>query len=107
MFHRLDNEELICYSKHTADLSNIILVVVNLHHHYTHSGWVELPLETLGLEGQHSYQVHDLLNDARYIWQGSRNYVELNPNICPAHIFRVGQARTLSRTLTIAPEQVK
>jgi hypothetical protein len=51
--------------------------------------------------------VHDLLNDARYIWQGSRNYVELNPNICPAHIFRVDQARALSRTLTIAPEQVK
>jgi starch synthase (maltosyl-transferring) len=107
MFHRLDNEELICYSKHTEDLSNIILVVVNLHHRYTHSGWVELPLETLGLDSQNSYQVHDLLNDARYIWQGSRNYVELNPNICPAHIFRVDQARALSRTLTIAPEQVK
>jgi starch synthase (maltosyl-transferring) len=107
MFHHLDNEELICYSKHTEDLSNIILVVVNLHHHYTHSGWVELPLETLGLDSQNSYQVHDLLNDARYIWQGSRNYVELNPNICPAHIFRVDQARALSRTLTIAPEQVK
>ncbi len=89
MFHRLDNEELICYSKHTEDLSNIILVVVNLHHRYTHSGWVELPLEALGLDGRQPYQMHDLLHDARYIWQGSRNYVELNPNICPAHVFRV------------------
>ena len=25
------------------------------------------------------YQVHDLLSDARYIWRGRRNYVELDP----------------------------
>ncbi len=90
-FHSLDNDQLICYSKHTEDLSNIILVVVNLDYHYTRSGWVEFPLEALGLDQKESYQVHDLLSDARYLWHGSRNYVELNPNICPAHIFRVRQ----------------
>ncbi len=90
-FHNLDNEQLICYSKKTDDLSNIILVVVNLDYHYTQSGWVELDLETLGLEPQESFQVHDLLNDARYSWQGSRNYIELDPRICTAHIFKVRQ----------------
>jgi starch synthase (maltosyl-transferring) len=35
------------------------------------------------------YQVHDLLSDARYTWRGRRNYVELDPEIQPAHIFRV------------------
>jgi starch synthase (maltosyl-transferring) len=35
------------------------------------------------------YRVHDLLNDARYIWRGRRNYVELDPEIQPAHIFSV------------------
>ena len=35
------------------------------------------------------YQVHDLLTDARYLWRGGRNYVELNPQVQPAHIFRV------------------
>ncbi len=89
MFHRLDNEALICYSRYTEDLSNVILVVVNLHHQYKHSGWVELPLEALGLDPQQPYQVHDLLSDSRYIWQGTRNYVELDPITCPAHIFRV------------------
>jgi len=85
-FHEVDNEQLMCYSKRTDELSNVILVVVNLDPHYTQSGWVEFPPEELGIDPQKPYQMHDLLNDARYLWQGSRNYVELNPQIVPAHI---------------------
>jgi len=88
-FHAIDNEELICYSKHTEDLTNIILVVVNLNPYHTHSGWVHLPLEPWGLDAQQPYQVYDLLSGARYFWHGAGNYVELNPNVCPAHIFRI------------------
>jgi starch synthase (maltosyl-transferring) len=88
-FHAIDNEELICYSKHTDDLSNIILVIVNLSPHYTHSGWVHLPIEPWELDPQRPYQVHDLLSGARYLWHSADDYVELNPNICPTHIFQV------------------
>jgi len=88
-FHSVDNDQLICYSKQTDDLSNVILVVVNLDHRWTQSGQVELPLEVLGLDAHQPYQVHDLLSDARYLWRGPRNYVELNPHTCPAHIFQV------------------
>jgi starch synthase (maltosyl-transferring) len=56
-FHAVDNERMICYSKHTEDLSNIILIVVNLDPHYTQSGWAELPLEALGLDYRQPYQV--------------------------------------------------
>jgi starch synthase (maltosyl-transferring) len=88
-FHEVDNEQLICYSKHTDDLSNVVLVVVNLDPQYTQSGWVEFPLEELGIDPQQPYQVYDLLSDARYLWQGSRNYVELNPQIVHAHILLI------------------
>jgi len=88
-FHPIDNEQLICYSKQTRDRSNIILVVVNLDPHHTHAGWLEVPLSDWGLELVRPYQVHDLLSDARYLWQGSRNYVETNPAVVPAHIFRI------------------
>jgi starch synthase (maltosyl-transferring) len=88
-FHPVDNEQLICYSKHTEDLSNILLVVVNLDPHHTHTGWLDLPLQLFGLDPNRSYQVHDLLDDARYLWYGSRGYVEINPKVVPAHIFRV------------------
>ena len=88
-FHEVDNEQLICYSKRTDDLSNVVLVVVNLDPHHTQSGWVEFSLEALSIDPQKPYQMHDLLRDARYLWQGSRNYVELNSQVVPAHVFRM------------------
>jgi starch synthase (maltosyl-transferring) len=88
-FSPVDNERLIFYGKTTPDLSNILLVVVNLDPHHTQAGWVEVPLTELGLDERQPYQVHDLLGDARYLWHGSRNYVSVNPHAAPAHIFRV------------------
>jgi starch synthase (maltosyl-transferring) len=86
-FHSVDNEQLIAYSKATEDMSNLVLTVVNLDPHYTQSGWVEIPLEELGLDPHQPYQIHDLISDVRYIWHGPCNYVELNPHVVPAHIF--------------------
>ena len=54
-----------------------------------HSGWLEIPLQELGLPPQQPYQVHDLLSEARFLWNGPRNYVELDPRMMPAHIFRL------------------
>jgi starch synthase (maltosyl-transferring) len=88
-FHDVDNDMLVCYSKSTPDRENVILCVVNLDPHHTQSGWVGLPLEELGLDAHQPYQAHDLLSDARYLWSGTHNYVELNPHIVPAHILRL------------------
>jgi len=88
-FHRIDNPELICYSKRTEDLENIVLVVANLDPHHVQSGYVELPLARFGLDPTRPYQLHDLLSGARYLWHGSRNYVALDPQRSPAHVFRL------------------
>jgi starch synthase (maltosyl-transferring) len=88
-FHAVDNEQLIAYSKTTPELDNIILMVVNLDPHHVQSGWVNLSLDKLGIERDASYQVHDVLSGARYLWHGARNYVELNPSFFSAHVFRV------------------
>ncbi len=88
-FHAVDNEQLICYSKQSDDESNLIVMVVNLDPYHTQSGWIEIPLESFGLDPDLSFQAHDLLTGARYLWQGKRNYVELDPRIVPAHILRV------------------
>jgi starch synthase (maltosyl-transferring) len=89
VFHSIDTEELLCFSKRTEDLENIILVIVNLDPYHTRSGWLQLPITELGLEPQQSYQMHDLLSGARFIWHGMTNYIELDPQIVPAHIFRL------------------
>ncbi|MGE5312337.1 MAG: maltotransferase domain-containing protein, partial [Nitrospirota bacterium] len=88
-FHEVSDEQLLCFSKHDDDGTNIVLVVVNLDPYHTHRGWLNLDLEVLGLDDTSPYQVHDLLGDARYLWSGPRNYVELDPAVVPAHIFRV------------------
>jgi starch synthase (maltosyl-transferring) len=88
-FHSTDNDQLVCYSKSTPDGSNVILVVVNLSPYHTHSGWVQLDLDHLGLNLDHPFQVQDLLTNAYYRWDGPRNYIEINPHSAPAHIFCV------------------
>lgn len=33
--------------------------------------------------------MHDMLTGARFPWQGSRNFIRLDPKQAPAHILRV------------------
>ena len=88
-FHDIENEALVCYSKTTDDLSNIILVVVSLDPHHTHSGWVRFPLEEFEMDEHTPFQVHDLLSGAFYLWNGDHNYVEIDPGVMPVQIFKV------------------
>ncbi|MGQ7868211.1 alpha-1,4-glucan--maltose-1-phosphate maltosyltransferase [Sunxiuqinia sp. sy24] len=88
-FHDIENEALVCFSKTTDDLSNIILVVVSLDPHHTHSGWIRFPLEEFEMDQHVPFQVHDLLSGAYYLWNGDHNYVEINPGIMPVQIFKV------------------
>src|SRR5262249_5059107 len=90
-FYDTDNEQIICYGKNTDDLSNIVIVVVNLDPYHTHSAWVRLPITELGLGSgpEQAYQVHELIGDARYLWNGASNFVQLDPSASPAQVFRV------------------
>jgi starch synthase (maltosyl-transferring) len=88
-FHPCDNPNLMCYSKATADGSNIILAVVNLDAQAEQIGMVHLVPENLGLPWDSKFEVEDLLTGARYQWTTNPNYIALKPFIMPAHIFRV------------------
>lgn len=88
-FHPIDNESLLAYSKSNTDGTNLLLTVVNLDPYTPQSGWVTLPTAEWGLSAGESYQVHDLVSDARYFWHGDRNYIRLDPAATPVHIFRL------------------
>jgi len=88
-FYAAESDNVLFYGKMTPARDNIILAVVNLDPYRAHSAYLHVPVEEFGfLEGD-TYQVHDLLSGERYLWRGSRNYIELDPFIRPAHIFRV------------------
>jgi starch synthase (maltosyl-transferring) len=88
-FYHADNDAILFYGKMSPARDNIILVVVNLDPHRKHNSFVYVPIEEFGQMEGDEYQVHDLLSDARYTWRGRQNYVELDPEIQPAHIFLV------------------
>lgn len=88
-FYPTDNENIICYGKHTDDFSEILIVVVNLDPNWIQAGWLKLPIDAFDLPPDRPFQVHDLLDDRRYLWTGSRNFVQLEPHMAPAHIFRL------------------
>lgn len=86
-----DNAALLAYVKYTDDRSNLVLCVVNLDPRNAQSGWLNLPLGVLGLDDASPYLVKDMLADGRYLWRGERNYVRLEPWVCPAHIFHISK----------------
>jgi starch synthase (maltosyl-transferring) len=88
-FHQADSESILFYAKMTPARDNIILIVVNLDPYVRQNCFIHVPVGEFGAMESEVYQVHDLLTDARYIWRGSRNYVELDPQTQPAHVFRV------------------
>lgn len=88
-FHPIDNEAVIAYSKMSADGRNIILTVVNLDPDNKQGGWVGLPLHDFKLDAENIFEVHDLLSGSFYRWSGEYNFVELDPQIIPAHIFKI------------------
>ena len=88
-FHDAENDAILFYSKMTAARDNIILVVVNLDPHRKQNSFVYVPIENFGQMESDVYQVQDLLSSTTYTWRGRRNYVELDPDIQPAHIFLV------------------
>jgi starch synthase (maltosyl-transferring) len=87
-FHTIENEQLIAYSKQTVDKKNVVVTIVNLDPFWKQSGYMELPLEELGIDGRRPYRMVDLLTGEHFVWQGSRNYIELRPHEMPAHILR-------------------
>jgi starch synthase (maltosyl-transferring) len=88
-FAETDNSELLAYLKTPPDGGPALLVVVTLDPRWMQHGFVQVPLEALGVPPGATFEVEDLLDGARYIWQGERNYVRLDPTERCAHIFRV------------------
>lgn len=88
-FCNIGQPDLLAYLKVTDDLSDIILVIVNMDPHHGHSGFVQIPKSVLRLKDQINLKLHDLITDEHYTWTQEWNYVELDPFKMPFHLFKV------------------
>ena len=86
-FHRATDDAFLVYSKTAGD--DVVLCVMSCDPFHRRAGFVELDLDALGVPPGSSFQVHDLISDARYLWYGARNYVELDPEALPGHVFAI------------------
>ena len=91
VFHPIDNDRLLAYTKRSREFKNLVLVVVNLDFHEKQAGYLTLPLAELGLNPDRPYTVRDALSGSEFRWEGARNYVELDPQVTPVHLMVVGQ----------------
>lgn len=85
--HETNNDRVFCFSKKRG--SNVILVAANTDPYNTQWAHINLDLAALGITGDQPFQVHDLLSNDRYQWQGNWNVVGLDPGSNPAHVFLV------------------
>jgi starch synthase (maltosyl-transferring) len=90
-FAETSSDQIICYVKVEPVTNNRLIIAVNMDFWNTHSAMVRIPEALIGLTPGTSYRVHDLLSGDEYQWQGEWQYVELNPYLMPAHIFRIEQ----------------
>ncbi len=92
-FHLSENPEIIFYSKldpsRETGPRDDLLLAVNTDPARPHDTMVHVPIDLLAIPEHQPYQVEDLLTGARYTWQGSRNYVRLDPAFQVAHLFQV------------------
>jgi starch synthase (maltosyl-transferring) len=66
-----------------------VLTVVNLDATFRQSAWVHLDAGWLGVGGQESFEVVDLLSGQRFNWRDGGNFVILDPADMPAHVLRI------------------
>lgn len=87
-FCTIENENMLAYVKIHLN-GNRILCVVNLDGFNTQIGMVKVPLDLIGKSIDEPYWVHDLITGNTYTWKDQWNYIEINPNNLPFHLFRI------------------
>jgi starch synthase (maltosyl-transferring) len=78
-FHSTGNANLLAYTKHSADRSDVVLTVVNFDYQSAQSGVLELDLGRLGLPADRPFTALDLVDGRSYRMQGARQRLDLNP----------------------------
>ncbi|HEV3123359.1 MAG TPA: alpha-1,4-glucan--maltose-1-phosphate maltosyltransferase [Candidatus Dormibacteraeota bacterium] len=89
--HHIDSDALICVSRASDDGGDVLLMVLNLDPTAAHEATTWLDMDALGIADDRPFTVHDELTGADYTWQGPLNYVRLDPEVQPAHVFSVRQ----------------
>ncbi|HUQ63718.1 MAG TPA: maltotransferase domain-containing protein [Acidimicrobiales bacterium] len=91
-FHYSSNDQVLVWSKHTEDRSDVMLMVVNLNPTEVQEDTLGLDLGFLGLSAGAPYKAHDELTGTTFTWRGANPYVRLDPAKQPGHVLHLRPA---------------
>ncbi len=86
------NDNIFYFGKRTADLSNFVLVAINLDPHNAQEAHFDLPLWEFGLPDDAHMQGEDLMTGHTWTWYGKTQWMRLEPHQ-PFGIWRLSPAR--------------
>ena len=87
-FCPIENDQMIAFIKWNDELTNELLIVVNLDPNYAQQANLHIPFERISLGADDAFQVQDLITQNTYNWKGNWNFVELHPGM-PFHLFKI------------------
>ncbi len=88
-FYNAWNDQILYYGKATVDLSDFLLIAVNLDPHKTQTTHFEVPLWEFGLPDTASIAVENLITGMRFTWTGKVQQMVLDPQETPYAIWRL------------------
>jgi starch synthase (maltosyl-transferring) len=88
LFCGLENDQLMAFYKWDDSRQDRLLVIISLDSRQSQQGYVQLPLEQLGVGPGTRLEMHDLMTHTSYHWEAEWNYVALHPDL-PFHIFQI------------------
>ncbi|MEJ2584157.1 MAG: alpha-1,4-glucan--maltose-1-phosphate maltosyltransferase [Robiginitalea sp.] len=87
-FCGLENDQLLAFYKWDDPGQDRLLIIISLDAHQNQQGYVQLPLDQLGVGAGTRLEMYDLMTHTSYHWEAEWNYVALHPDL-PFHIFQI------------------
>ncbi len=87
-FCTIKNEYLIAFYKWDDERTDETLIIISLDSHHSQNGFVQLPMDFMGIEQGQALTMRDAITDNSYIWSTEWNYVEIHPAL-PFHLFHI------------------
>ncbi|MEN3272082.1 MAG: hypothetical protein V7636_843, partial [Actinomycetota bacterium] len=87
--HHSSNDSVLVYSRVSADLSDIVLCVVNLDPFTVREDTLWIDLGALGLPWDGDLDAYDELSGQLFTWHGPSPYVRLDPALSPGHVLHL------------------
>ena len=96
-FYNAWNDQILYFGKATPDLSDFVLIAVNLDPHNVQTAHFEVPLWEFGLTDSATIGVEDLVTGARFTWTGKVQQMVLDPRNRPYTVWGIAPLDRRSR----------